>query len=471
LAPFTREEVLTLKRLPLLALLALAALWLFPSPARASSLSDCLAHQHVCVTSNGRAIVSQDDQSLLEELIGSDHVYLVIASSGPKRYDDAMRQIIGVLDQHKPEYAVGFLDTDGKHFGAYNRGILPEHGAANIATQVVKEFAGEDDLVAALIDFVTEVHATAIQELAAGAALEDTQGVAPDASPGGAPVDTQPPRDRGGLIGFAVVGVVVVATFLAWILPARRRRQRQLADAKSAAQDDLIALGSAVTELDTDVLVQNQPEAAQEQAAALGCYERGTRALDRARRLGDMRTVGLAIAQGQYHLAAAKALSEGKPRPGRRPPCFFDPRHGMSLRDVVWTPTEGGTARDVPACATCAHQVDDGIQPDMRQIEVAGAPVRYLESRVAPGYWGGYYGYGGGGHELFTGFLLGQALAPHPPAFSLSGFGGGDFGGAGGADAGGDFGGGDLGGGGGFGGGDFGGGGGGGDFGGGGGFS
>lgn len=463
-----------MKRLPLLALLALlalAALWLFPSPALASSLSDCLAHQHVCVTSNGRAIVSQDDQSLLEELIGSDHVYLVIASSGPKSYDDAMRQIIGVLDQRNHEYAVGFLDTDGKHFGAYNQGVLPKHGAAAIATQVVKESAGEDDLVLALIDFVTEVHATAIQELAAGAALEDTQGVAPDASPGGAPVGTQPPRDRGGLIGFAVVGVVVVATFLAWILPARRRRQRQLADAKSAAQDDLIALGSAVTELDTDVLVQNQPEAAQEQAAALGCYERGTNALDNARRLGDMRAVGLAIAEGQYHLAAAKALGEGKPRPQRRPPCFFDPRHGMSVLDVVWTPAEGGTARDVPACATCAHQVDAGIQPDMRQIEVAGAPVRYLESRVAPGYWGGYYGYGGG-HELFTGFLLGQALAPHPPAFSLSGFGGGDFGGAGGADAGGDFGGGDLGGGGGFGGGDFGGGGGGGgDFGGGGGFS
>jgi hypothetical protein len=423
------------------------------------------------VTSNGRAILSEEDQSLLEEMIGRDHTYLVIASSGPKSYDDAMRQIIGVLDKHNPEYAVGFLDTDGKHFGAYNRGILPERGAASIATRVVKEFAGETDLVLALIDFVTEVHAAVIEELAAGAALEDTQGVVPDASPGGAPVGIQQPRDRGGLLGFAVVGVVVVATLLAWILPARRRRQRQLADTKSAAQDDLIALSSAITELDIDVLVQNQPEAAQKQAAALGCYERGTNALDSARRPGDMRTVGLAIAEGQYHLACAKALGEGKPRPERRPPCFFDPRHGMSVRDVGWTPTEGGAARDVPACATCAHQVDEGIQPDMRQVEVAGSPVRYLESRVAPGYWGGYYGYGGGGYELFTGFLLGQALAPHAPASSLSGFGGGNFAGAGGGDSGsGDFGGGDFGdsGGGDFGGGDSGGGdSGGGDFGGG----
>lgn len=453
-----------MKRLPLLALLALAALGFSSSPAHASSLSDCLAHQHVCVTSNGRAIISEQDQSRLEELIGRDHIYLVIASSGPKSYDDAMRHIIGVLDEHNPEYAVGFLDTDGKHFGAYNRGMLPEQGAAGIATRVVKDNAGETDIVPALIDFVGEVQLGAIGEPNAGTggSLADTPGVVPDEPPGGAPVGTEQPRDRGGWIALAIIGVVGMLTLLCWVLPARRRRQRQLADAKSAAQDDLIALSSAITELDTDMLIQDEPEAAQEQAAALGCYERGTNALDHARRLGDLRRVGLAIAEGQYHLASAKALAEGKPRPARRPPCFFDPRHGMSVRDVDWTPTEGGAGRDVPACATCAHQVDDGIQPDMRQVEVAGAPVSYLQSRLAPGYWGGYYGYGGGGPELFTGFLLGQALAPHPPAASLSGFGGDHFAGVGGADAGGGggFGGGDFGGGGGFGGGDFGGGGG-----------
>jgi hypothetical protein len=37
----------------------------------------------------------------------------------------------------------------------------------------------------------------------------------------------------------------------------------------------------------------------------------------------------------------------------------------MSVPDVDWTPTEGGAARDVPTCASCGHQVDDGIQPDM----------------------------------------------------------------------------------------------------------
>lgn len=187
-----------MQRRLLLALLALAVLWLSPSPAHASSLSDCLARQHVCVTSNGRTIVNKQNQSLLKERIGRDAIYLVIAS-GPKSYDDAMRQSIGVLDEHNHEYAVGFLDTDGKHFGAYNRGMLPEQGAASIATRVVKDHAGETDIVAALIDFVGEVQQGGIGEPDAdtGRSLADTPSVAPDQSPGGAPIDTEQPREGG----------------------------------------------------------------------------------------------------------------------------------------------------------------------------------------------------------------------------------------------------------------------------------
>jgi hypothetical protein len=453
-----------LKRLPLLALLALGMLWLSPAPARASSLSDCLARQHVCVTSSGRSIVDESDQSMLEDAIGGDPIYLVIASSGPKSYNDAMKQIIGVLNQHHSRYAVGFLDTDGKHLGAYNRGLLAAHGAADIATNVVEQHAADNDIVSALIDFVSDVQDAA---LTGGAGVGTPGNVDTGVSAEG-PTGAQAPIVRNALIGLSVFIVLLMLGLLFIGRPILKRRKQQLADAKSAAQDDLIALNSAVTALDTDVAVHNAPEAAQEQAAALGCYERGTRALDGARRLGDLRAVGLAIAEGQYRLACAKAMAEGKPRPARRPPCLFDPRHGMSVRDVDWTPPEGGTPRGVPACSACAHQVDEGIQPQIRQVEVAGSPVRYIESRLAPAYWGGYYGYGGGGHELFTGFVLGQVLAPRP-AGGWSGFGGGslgsffgsgggDFGGGdfGGSDfGGGDFGGGDSGGGGDFGGGDF----------------
>ena len=44
-----------------------------------------------------------------------------------------------------------------------------------------------------------------------------------------------------------------------------------------------------------------------------------------------MGAVSRAIAEGQYHLACAEALAAGQPQPERRPSCFFDPRHGMSV--------------------------------------------------------------------------------------------------------------------------------------------
>jgi hypothetical protein len=82
----------------------------------------------------------------------------------------------------------------------------------------------------------------------------------------------------------------------------------------------------------------------------------------------------------------------------------------------------------VPACSACAHKADAGAEPEMRNVEVDGAPVRYVNAGFALAYWGGF-GFAPG---LFTGFLLGQALAPH--AFFAPGgdygcgdFGGGDF--------------------------------------------
>jgi uncharacterized membrane protein YgcG len=426
-----------LRRLPILALLALAALWLSPSQARASSLSDCLARQHVCVTSNGRSLINEDDQAELESQIGGDDIYLVVASSGSASYGDAMNQIIGALSRHR-QFVVGFMDSGRMHFGAYNKGVLRPHGAADIATRVVQDHQADKDIFAALMDFVGEVQAQA------------------GTSEGGAAASGPSHVLRNVLIALGVIIVLMLLGLYFIGRPILKRKQRELADAKSAAQDDLIALSTGVTDLDTDVAVHGNPDAAQEQAGALGSYERGTKALDAAKRTKDLRVVGQAIAEGQYHLACAQALAAGRTRPARRPPCFFDPRHGMSVRDVDWTPLEGGSTRGVPACTDCAHKVEQGIDPEMRQVEVAGSQVSYINAGVAPAYWGGYYGYGGGGSGLFTGFLLGNLLAPHPTFVErISSYGGGGFGGGSG---GGDFGGGDFGGGGDGGGGDSGGG-------------
>jgi uncharacterized membrane protein YgcG len=420
-----------MKRVLALVVGALAALWLSSSLASASTLPDCLAQQHVCVTSNGRSLISEGQQAQLEQQIGGDDIYLVVAASGSLGYNSAMNQIISALSGHQ-QFSVGFMDSRLRHFGAYNKGLLPSHGAADIATTVVQQHQADQNIFAVLTDFVNDVQ----HEAGSGS--------------GGAAPSAPSHMLRNVLIAFSVVFVVVMLGFFLIARPIRQRRQRELEETKSAAQDDLIALSAGVTDHHADVSIQSNPEAADEQSAALSAYERGTAALDAAKRAKDLGAVSRAIAEGQYHLACAEALAAGQPRPGRRPSCFFDPRHGMSVSDVHWTPADGGPGRSVPACSACAHKVEHGLEPDMRKVETHGALLSYVDAGFAPAYWGGY-GFAPG---IFTGFLLGQALAPQPSFSDRFSFGGGDF--SGGDFSGGGFGGGGFGGGGG---GDFGGGG------------
>ena len=238
------------------------------------------------------------------------------------------------------------------------------------------------------------------------------------------------------MIGVLLVLVILVSLLI--VRPRRARRRRQLKDAKAAAQDDLLALNQRITDRDSDIAVQQNPEAAVEQAAALAAYERGTAALDTARRPEDMHAVSRAIAEAQYRLASAEALAHGQPRPERRPSCFFDPRHGMSVADFPWTPPDGGPTREVPVCANDLHKMERGIEPEMRTVQQTGSPspVYYVNSGFAPAYWGGF-GFGSG---MLTGFLLGEVLSG--PGFGWGGYGWGEPGGGGDNYGGGDFGGG-----------------------------
>jgi hypothetical protein len=451
-----------------LAVLGLALAWGSAVPARASTLPQCLAAMHVCVSTDGRALVTASQQTALEQQIGSDDIYLVAASAGSSGYNAAMQQLISGLRGSHQQFVIGFLDSGQRHFGAYNQGVLPSGGAAGIATTVVNQHKADGNIFAALQNFVQDV------KQQAGSAVNSS-------GAGAAPSPSSSNGVSGGLIA---VGVIILAALGGYFFFLRPRRQRsrheqaeQLAEAKAAAQDDLIALNQAITDDANDVSIASSPDAVAEQAAALDAYERGTRALDAARSPAGMGAVSRSIAEGRYRLACAQAVAHGDAKPGRRPMCFFDPRHGMSVADVSWAPPDGGPSRDVAVCVDCERIINRGDQPQMRTVQDrSGNRVAYVNSGFAPGYWGGF-GYGG---PMLTGFLLGEALAAPPVIINDYGYGGGfggdNFGGDnfGGGDFGGgdSFGGGDFGAGGGdiFGGGDFGGGGdnsGGGDFGGG----
>jgi hypothetical protein len=244
--------------------------------------------------------------------------------------------------------------------------------------------------------------------------------------------------------------------FLLWRRSRRRRQQAELEPVRAAAREDLVALGEDVRALDLDI---EMPSASAEAKAAYGraldSYERADGLVDRARRPEDLEQVAAALEQGRFEMATAKALLEGRQPPERRPPCFFDPRHGPSDRDVEWAPP-GGAPRRVPACEADAQRVERGLEPAAREVTYGGERYPYwgAPGAFAP-YAGGYFGAWGG---LLPGILLGSMVGG-----GWGSPGGGDEGGGfedgsdGGDFDGGDFGGGDFGGGD-FGGGDFGGG-------------
>jgi hypothetical protein len=303
----------------------------------------------------------------------------------------------------------------------FPRGKVPE-----LADEAFREH-GDEGVEATLLAFV------------------DSLGRARDGAPA---ADDEGSDGAPGWLLPAIVGVGAGGVGLV-VLRRRRRRQAELREVKKATQEDLLALADDIRALDIDVELPGvTDEARADYAAALTAYERAETAFDRAGRPDDLEPVTAALEEGRFAMASAKARLEGREPPERRPPCFFDPRHGPSSRDVEWAPP-GGPPRAVPACETDAQAVERGLEPAQREVEVGGRRVPYWEAGPAFAPWaGGYFG------GLLPGILIGSMLgggwgmgypddasaaAGAADDFGDGDFGGGDFGG-------GDFGGGDFGG-------------------------
>jgi hypothetical protein len=266
-----------------------------------------------------------------------------------------------------------------------------------------------------------------------------------------------PTGGGGGGGGGGGTGVLIVlgvlaggGGLLAWRARRRRRAQEEaeLEDLRRVAGDELSAIGEDIRLLEIDVDMPGaDPRAKDRYYEAVQAYTRAEEALDLAKRPEDFRPIGQALEEGRWDMQAAKALLAGREEPERRPPCFFDPRHGPSVADVEWWPA-WGTPRSVPVCAADAARLEAGEEPESRMVTVGGQRMPYWQApgQYAPFYAGGMFGGFGG---FLPGLLFGSMLGG-----GFGGFGAGDAWGSG-WDGGGDFGGGDFGGGD-FGGGDFG---------------
>jgi hypothetical protein len=423
-----------MRRVLLLAPLLL--LLLLPAQARAGELIDRavegLRSDNVYVDPEADPTLSAAEADALRDRIVEQRagpMYVVVAPAeiaGEAGGDPA--RALGRIGEAVDRGAT-YVIVAGRTIRALS-GVLDRGEAGELAAEAIDGNGG--DLSAILLDFTDRVG-----EARTGGGGGDGDG------------------DGAGTGGLVLLGLLG-AGGAALLVGRRRRRARDAAEfeeAKRNARDDLVALGDDIRALDIDVQMPNvDPEAKADYDHAVARYTEAEDLWERARTPGDLAPVGSALEEGRWAMASANARFSGETPPERRPPCFFDPRHGPSSRDVLWSPPYG-EERPVPACEADAQRVERGDEPQAREVEWAGRRVPYWQAgpAYAP-FAGGFFGGFGGG--LLPGILIGSLLGgAMSPGIAYGGWddggggdGGGDFGGGG---FGGDFGGGDFGGGGG----------------------
>ena len=271
------------------------------------------------------------------------------------------------------------------------------------ARQARAAFRQHPELAAATMDFIGRA------EQAAG-------------RPPATTAPAQPPPGQGDADGntllvvlLAIAGVVTLAVLLALTLENRSERRtvrvgNQFGEVKAVAQEDLTALGDDLRNLDVDLQADevDNPKAVNQYTRAHEFLERADQAFEQAKTPADLAQVSTALESGRFAMASARAMFEGHDPPRRRPPCFFDTRHGPSVNDVGWE-APGGPPRPVPVCAACMRQIASGAQPQPRKVRTGLRRVPFYDLPPHFESWfGGYFG--GAAADLVVGFPLGNAL-------------------------------------------------------------
>lgn len=162
---------------------------------------------------------------------------------------------------------------------------------------------------------------------------------------------------------------------------AARDHHEQLEEVRRLADEDLALFAEQLHRLDAETGPLDD--------AARSDHRRAHEILESARQRAavlqspdEVSEVTAALAEGGRALASAQARVADREPPPPRVPCLFDPRHGPSVADVVWTRPGRGT-RTLPACAGDAARLAAGQQPDLRTVRVGARDVPYWEAGPA----------------------------------------------------------------------------------------
>lgn len=163
----------------------------------------------------------------------------------------------------------------------------------------------------------------------------------------------------------------------------RRQRAEELEGVRRLADEDVTVFGEQLQRLGDDVAERElDTDTRHDYQTALDAYERAKWGAPRLQQIEEISSLIDTLATGRYALACVRARMVGEPIPELRVPCFFNPQHGPSAREVMWTSTRSGTRR-VPACRLCAARVAAHEKPEVRTVRIGSRTVPYWEAGAA----------------------------------------------------------------------------------------
>jgi hypothetical protein len=170
---------------------------------------------------------------------------------------------------------------------------------------------------------------------------------------------------------------------------SRRARTEELEVVRRLTGEDVEYLGELI---DAMVGVPDLDEEARDAyRVAVESFESAREKVSQIASVEPISAITQTLSNGRNALALMQARQAGRPAPESRAMCFFDPQHGPSTADVLWS-RPGHGERRVPACSRDAQRVADRLAPEFRTVTTGSRSMPYWTAgdAVRP-YTRGYF--------------------------------------------------------------------------------